>query len=141
MNDDVDHVLTSESSRRDARNHPSKQLEIIEKERSELSHKKKMLEYQMSEIEDWKRIETSKILEKRMNKTDSIAATTLLESRVREKKSPIVNEMRIIEKRMHDIKTTLQRHNQNGHDSKLSELIDVMLRIENMLRKHLEKTT
>ena len=113
----------SQDSRRSGRVPVDRLLERLERERGELVHEKKGIEYKLREIEDWRRQETSRILGKRMDKTASIRATTSLEAEVTKRKAPLVREIQAIEQRLHDIKDRVPKE----------DLAPILLRIEDEL--------
>lgn len=124
-------VETSQYSRQAGRVSPDVLLDRLEKERAALAEERRDIEFKLSQVEDWKRKETSKILMRKLNKTDSIRATTSLESQVREKKAPLIEEKRAIEKRLHDIKSHFKARTRSQTD----ENLEALLRIEKLLQQ------
>jgi len=134
----MDNVIANvgQDSRRNGRVPVDKLVEQLHREREQLIQDKKEIEFQLSEIEDWRRKETSQILMRRMDKTRSIEATTQLESQAREKKAPLMKEKSAIEKRLHDIKSKFSR-GIGGVPQR--EEVAVLIRIEQLLIAVLNK--
>ena len=102
-------LRAGEDSRRNARIPVRQIVEKMRAERDQLIQEKRDIEYKLTQVEDWRKEETSQILGKRLNKTRSIEMTTRLEAQVREKKKPLLQEKQAIEKRMLDIKSKIGR--------------------------------
>jgi chaperonin cofactor prefoldin len=134
----MDNVIANvgQDSRRNGRVPVDKLVEQLHREREQLIQDKKEIEFQLSEIEDWRRKETSQILMRRMDKTRSIEATTQLESQARERKAPLMKDKAAIEKRLHDIKSKFARG--IGGVSQREE-VAVLVRIEQLLIAVLSK--
>lgn len=133
----MDEVIAQvgQDSRRNGRIPVDRLLENMEREREDLLQEKRDIEVKLTQVEDWKRQETSKILMRRMDKTRSIEATTRLEAQVREKKAPLIKDKQAVEKRLHDIKTKFRRQG-----TKPREDVEVLLRIEKLLTQLLEQS-
>jgi translation initiation factor IF-2 len=123
-----------EDSRRMARTHVHKLMENLEREKQSLIQEKREIELKISEVQNWKSSETSKILMKRLDKTSSIELTTALESQFRAKRAPLMRDKVAIEKRLHDINTMF-----TNQGNKPREDVIVLLRIETLLAKILSK--
>jgi len=134
----MDNVIANvgQDSRRNGRVPVDKLVEQLHREREQLIQDKKEIEFQLSEIEDWRRKETSQILMRRMDKTRSIEATTQLESQARERKAPLMKDKAAIEKRLHDIKAKFARG--IGGVSQRED-VAVLVRIEQLLIAVLNK--
>lgn len=122
-----------EDSRRNGRVPVDRLLENMERERETLLQEKSDIEFKLSEVEDWRCQETSRILMRRMDKTRSIEATTRLESQARDKKAPLIKEKQAVEKRLHDIKSKFRRQGHREHQDVVREDVEVLLRIEKLL--------
>jgi len=132
----------SEASRRDARVPVSQLVENMNAEIDELNREKKKLETALSDIAYWKAQETSKVLRRRLPKTQSIEATTTIEAQVGAKKRPLVENLKAIEERLHSLKS--RRKNKPAvrvHTPYVpgsSETVDTLLRIEALLSEILK---
>jgi len=128
-----------QDSRRNGRVSVDRLLENMEREREQLIQEKRDIEFKLTQVEDWKRQETSRILMKRMDKTRSIEATTRLEAEVREKKAPLIKEKQTVEKRLHDIKSKFSRTGTPPQRASRED-VAVLLRIEKLLMQLVAKS-
>lgn len=128
-------VQVGQDTRRNARMSPDRLLEEMRLERESLKQEKQDVEFKLTQVEDWKREELSRILMRRMDKSRSIEATALLEAEVRKKKAPLIKEKQAIEKRLHDIKSKFIRQPPNSREE-----LQVLLRIEKLLLELVEQS-
>jgi hypothetical protein len=118
-----------EDTRRSGRMSADRIIEKIRKEKDAIVEQLKQLEFSLSDVEDWKRRETSRVLSKRLPKSQSMTACAAIDSEARERKAPFSKERRILESRLHDINSRLA----TAHTRKSSEVNDTLLRIERLL--------
>lgn len=130
----------SEDSRRSGRFSVNRLLDDMQTERDQLINEKRIIEFKLTEIEDWKRLETSRILGKRLSKTVSIELTARLESEVRIKKSSLMQEKLAVESRLHDLKSKFSRTRRMPDIKPPREDVIVLLRIEKLLMELLSRT-
>lgn len=130
MNREEVFAQVGEDTRRSGRIPVDRLLHQLESERDKLLQEKRDIEVKLTQVEDWRRQETSRILMRRMDKTRSIEATTRLEAEARKKRAPLIIDKQTIEKRLHDIKTKLSR---SGDKRQPREDVEILLRIEKLL--------
>lgn len=127
-------VRSGQETRREARVTPDKLLENLYRERDELIGEKRQLELQLRHIEDWRKEESSRILARRMPKHRSIEASNQLEVHVRAKKTPLMEAINAVEKRLHDIKYRLASK-RSQQDKQPREDVAALLRVEALLQR------
>ena len=123
----------SQHSRESGRIHVHELHERLVNERTKLLGEKSQIEAKLSEIESKRLDKISEVYRRKLQKSQSIAATVEIQSEFNESRAKLIRDKSAIEERLHDIKRRMSSTNNVREDVK------VLLRIESLLEQILDR--